>query len=121
ARLAESIVVRDPPPVNVAVVSEHDHPDVAGVVAIFGRAGATCAITRAARGATLSNASETIELPAGPAREVDPTGAGGGGGVCRPLELARGALLADAGRAAAWAAARVVEGAGVGTLPQSPL
>jgi len=117
--LADSIEVRDPPPLNVAVLSEHDHPDIEAIVGAFGRTGTTCAITRGARGATLSNASESIELPAASAREVDPTGAGDVFGVVLTLELARGAALGAAGRAAAWAAARVVEGTGLGSLPES--
>ena len=50
---------------------------------------------------------------------VDPTG--DVFGVVLTLELARGATLAAAGRAAAEAAARVVEGPGLGTLPAAQL
>jgi sugar/nucleoside kinase (ribokinase family) len=62
---------------------------------------------------------QCIDLPAAPAREVDPTGAGDVFGVVLTLELAHGKQLVAAGRAAAWAAARVVEGPGLGTLPDS--
>ena len=79
--------------------------------------GGTAAITRGARGATLIRGTESVDVPAAPAREVDPTGAGDVFGVVLTLELAYGKPLAAAGRAAAAAAARVVEGPGLGTLP----
>ena len=65
---------------------------------------------------TLFGGGERLEIPAAPAREVDPTGAGDVFGVVLTLELAAGKPLAAAGRAAAAAAARVVEGPGLGTL-----
>ena len=76
----------------------------------------TAAITRGARGATLIRGAERVDIPAAPARELDPTGAGDVFGVVLTLELARDELLLTAGRAAAEAAARVVEGPGLGTL-----
>ena len=76
----------------------------------------TAAVTRGARGAMLWTARECIDVPAAPAHEVDPTGAGDVFGVVLTLELANGKPLAAAGRAAAAAAARVVEGPGLGTL-----
>jgi len=60
-----------------------------------------------------------VEIPAAPAREVDATGAGDVFGVVLTLELAQGRPLAVAGRTAAAAAARVVEGPGLGTLSGS--
>ena len=119
ARIAETPEIQHPPGMNVAVVSEEDHPGAEGFVGRFAPGGGTCAVTRGARGATLWAPSQTIELPAAPAREVDPTGAGDVFGVVLTLELAHGKPLAAAGRAAAWAAARVVEGPGLGTLPTS--
>jgi sugar/nucleoside kinase (ribokinase family) len=106
----------DPPPLQLAVVSEEDHPDVERVAARFAAAGAVVAITRGARGATLLTSRARIEIPAAPAREVDPTGAGDVFGVVLTLRLASGAPLAEAGAAAAQAAARVVEGPGLGRL-----
>src|SRR6185369_16167564 len=99
--------------------SEEDHPGVEGLAALLVARGATVAITRGARGAKLMTATESVEIPAAPAREVDPTGAGDVFGVVLTLELARGKPLGVAGRAAAAAAARVVEGPGLGTLPDS--
>ena len=106
----------DPPRVQVAVVSEEDHPDVDQVAARFAAAGAVVAITRGARGATLFTASEQIDIPAAAAREVDPTGAGDVFGVVLTLRLSEGATLREAGNDAAVAAARVVEGPGLGRL-----
>ncbi len=65
----------------------------------------TVALTRGARGAPLIAETECVEIPAAPAREVDPTGAGDVFGVVLTLELAHGKPLAVAGRAAAAAAA----------------
>jgi len=100
-------------PFDVAIVSEEDHPDAEGAARRLAR---TAAITRGARGARLLAESDCVNIPAAPAREVDPTGAGDVFGVVLTLELARGRPLAVAGRAAAAAAARVVEGPGLGTL-----
>ena len=119
ARIAETPEIQHPPGLNVAVVSEDDHPGAEGFVGRFAPGAGTCAITRGARGATLWAPPQTMEIPAAPAREIDPTGAGDVFGVVLTLELAHGKPLAVAGRAAAWAAARVVEGPGLGTLPTS--
>jgi sugar/nucleoside kinase (ribokinase family) len=116
AALAEAPELLDPPPLNVAIVSEEDHPGAEGVAQAQVARGATAAITRGARGATVWTAKERVEVPAAPAREVDPTGAGDVFGVVLTLELARGTPLLAAGHAAAAAAARVVEGPGLGTL-----
>jgi sugar/nucleoside kinase (ribokinase family) len=102
---------------NVAIISEDDHPDAELVVRPFVDDRGVAAVTRGSRGATLSTARQRIEVPAAPAREVEPTGAGDVFGVVLTLELAGGKSLAEAGRAAAAAAARVVEGPGLGTLP----
>jgi sugar/nucleoside kinase (ribokinase family) len=118
-RLEEASVLQDPPQLNVAIASEEDHASVDQVVAAFTRAGGVWAITRGARGATIGTADARHDIPAVPAHEVDPTGAGDVFGVVLTLELARGATLPVAGRAAAAAAARVVEGPGLGTLPAS--
>lgn len=117
ALLAEAPEVQNPPILNVAIVSEEDHPGAEGVARRFLGSMGTAAITRGARGSMLWTARQCIDVPAAPAREVDPTGAGDVFGVVLTLELAHGKPLAVAGRAAAAAAARVVEGPGLGTLP----
>ena len=117
--LKDAPFLRDRPPLNVAVGSEEDHAAVEDVVAVFARRGAFWAITRGARGATIGTGAERIDVPAAAAHEVDPTGAGDVFGVVLTLELAYGKPLLAAGRSAAAAAARVVEGPGLGTLPAS--
>lgn len=113
ALLAEAL---DPPPVQLAIVSELDHPEVEAVAARFVARGATVAITRGARGATLLSPGGRLEIPAAPAHEVDPTGAGDVFGAVLTLRLSEGASLVEAGTEAAAAAARVVEGPGLGRL-----
>jgi len=101
----------DPPPVDLAVVSEEDHPEVDAVAARFVAAGSIVAVTRGARGATVlaPGRARPIAIAAAPAREVDPTGAGDTFGVVLTLGLAAGQSIEDAGARAAWAAARAVE------------
>jgi len=106
----------DPPPVDAAVVSEHDHPDVEMIARRFVERGATVAITRGARGATVLWRGERADVPASPATEVDSTGAGDVFGLVFTLRLAAGDAPPIAAGAAAQAAARVVEGPGVGRL-----
>jgi 1D-myo-inositol 3-kinase len=107
------------PPANLraAILSEEDHPDAEPIAASLAAAGVVVALTRGARGATLFSGTRRQDIPAFPAREVDPTGAGDVFGVVFALELARGASPEEAGSAAARAAAHVVEGPGLGTLP----
>ena len=105
-----------PPRLDAAVLSELDHPDAAALAARFAAAGARVAITRGARGATILDGDARLDVPAAPAVEVDPTGAGDVFGVVFALELGRGAPPKDAAVAAAAAAARVVEGPGLGRL-----
>jgi sugar/nucleoside kinase (ribokinase family) len=106
------------PRLDVAVVSEDDHPRVKEIALRLVAEGATVAVTHGARGAMLATPSGwLINIPAAPAREVDPTGAGDVFGVVLTLQLAAGVPPEPAARAAAEAAARVVEGPGLGTLP----
>jgi sugar/nucleoside kinase (ribokinase family) len=106
------------PPANLraAVLSEEDHPDAEDIAAGLAGQGLAVALTRGARGATILAGGERHELPAAPAEERDPTGAGDVFGVVFAVALARGQGAAQAGRLAARAAARVVEGPGLGTL-----
>jgi sugar/nucleoside kinase (ribokinase family) len=107
------------PPLDVAIISELDHPDAEAIAQSRVAEGGTAAITRGARGATLIRGGERVKIPAAPAREVDPTGAGDVFGVVLTLQLAWGEPLAAAGRAASAVAARVVEGPGLGTLAKA--
>jgi len=106
----------DPPPVGAAVLSEHDHPDAEAIARRFAACGAVVAITRGSRGATVLWRDSRVDVPAAPASEVDSTGAGDVFGLVFTLRLAGGATPAAAAEAAAVAAARVVEGPGIGTL-----
>ncbi len=108
-----------PPALGAAVVSELDHPDVEAIATRFAAAGASVAITRGARGATMLAAGARFDVAAVPAREVEPTGAGDVFGVVLTLRLAAGETPRAAAEGAAAAAARVVEGPGLGTLRRS--
>jgi sugar/nucleoside kinase (ribokinase family) len=106
----------EPPRLQAAIVSELDHPTVPIIAGRFAAAGAVVAVTRGAEGATVLAGGTRLDVPAVPADEVDPTGAGDVFGVVFTLRLAAGAPPAVAGAAAAAAAARVVEGPGIGRL-----
>ena len=105
-----------PPRLDAAILSEEDHPDAEAIARRFAAAGALVAITRGARGATILEGGTRADIPAAPAVETDPTGAGDVFGVVLALGLAAGATAREAAVAAAAAAARVVEGAGLGRL-----
>lgn len=115
--LDESIL--DVPGVAAAVASEVDHPDIMAFASRLVDRGTAVAITRGARGASLFHGNARVDVAAAPADERDPTGAGDVFGVVFTLQLAHGASLREAGEAAALAAARVVEGTGLGTLPRT--
>jgi 1D-myo-inositol 3-kinase len=68
----ESILRR----INVLILSELDVPDPDRLVLDWGRFIGIIVVTRAERGATVYQASTSYHLPARPARQVDPTGAG---------------------------------------------
>lgn len=106
------------PPANVraAVLSEEDHPDAEAIAGEFSSRGMVVALTRGARGATVLTTDGRTDIPAAPATEVDPTGAGDVFGVTFAVALARGRAPEEAARLAADAAARVVEGPGLGRL-----
>jgi hypothetical protein len=109
--------VSDPPAnLRAAVLSEEDHPDAEQIAARLAGRGVVVAVTRGARGATVLASGERFHVPAAPAHERDPTGAGDVFGVAFGTALARNCRPDEAARLAALAAARVVEGPGVGTL-----
>jgi len=107
----------DPPPgLDAVVFSELDHPEAEAVAERFATRVGLVALTRGAGGATLLTGGRRIEVPAEPATEVDPTGAGDVFGLVLGLGIVRGLTPVAAARKAAQAAARVVEGPGVGRL-----
>ena len=106
------------PPSNITamVFSELDHPEAEALAQHVARRGVTVALTRGRDGATLLTHGATLHVPALPSTEVDPTGAGDVFGVVLALALHRGWPLLHAAERAAGAAARVVEGPGLGNL-----
>jgi 1D-myo-inositol 3-kinase len=110
----------DPPAsLRSVVLSEEDHPSAEDIAARFSARGIFVALTRGRRGATLLCREQRIEIPAAPAQEVDPTGAGDVFGLVFGVALASGLDAAEAGRRAALAAARVVEGPALGRLAEA--
>ena len=82
----------EPPRLDVAVVSEADHPRVDDIASRLVAAGAIVAITHGACGATLVMPSGRLGVAAVPhARGREPTGAGDVFGVVLTLQLAAGA------------------------------
>ena len=76
------------------------------------------AVTRGKRGAVIRRpGAPDVTVEAFPARAVDPTGAGDVFGAALFLSLWLGQPLARAGRTAAWAAARCVQGVGTAAVP----
>lgn len=96
-----------------AVFSEHDHPDAMKIAADLARTVPIVVVTHGARGATLLQGDELHAIPASPATEVDPTGAGDVFGAVLALELGAGRPAKDAALTAAEAAARAVERQGI--------
>lgn len=109
-------ITTPPRGLGAAVFSEEDHPDSESLARHLAQSGLTVALTRSSRGATILQGDESWNVPATPAVEVDPTGAGDVFGIGLTVSLARGATAPEAARAAAAIAARVVEGPGLGNL-----
>ncbi len=108
-----------PPKGLYAVVfSELDHPDAQALARRFAEHTPVVALTRGARGATLYIHRRPHHVRADAAIEVDPTGAGDVFGLVLGLATQHGATVLQAARLAARAAARVVEGPGIGRLPE---
>ncbi len=101
---------------RAAVFSEEDHPEAEFLAEQLAQSGIIVALTRGRRGATVIQGSLRWEIPAAPAVEVDPTGAGDVFGIAFTLALSRGAAVPDAAACAAAIAARVVEGPELGRL-----
>jgi 1D-myo-inositol 3-kinase len=116
--------MQDPPRgIRAMVFSELDHPDAEGLAQHVAGRGIAVAVTRGRAGATLwtGDGREQVRIPAFPAVEVESTGAGDVFGVVFALSLSRGLDLVAAARQGARAAARAVEGPGLGNLGMEPL
>lgn len=101
---------------GAAVFSEEDHPEAEFIAEQLTRQGLIVALTRGRRGSTVRQGTQRWEIPAAPATEVDPTGAGDVFGIAITLAVSRGASAPEAAAVAASIAARVVEGPELGNL-----
>ncbi len=111
---------RAPPPgVKVAVFSVEDHPEAEALAAALAARGVVVALTRSSRGASLYTSLGVEHIDAAVAQEKEPTGAGDVFGVVFTVALERGASVRAAASLAREAAARVVEGFGLGRLPEA--
>lgn len=108
-----------PPSLRVATLSEADHPRAHALAAALAARGVIVAVTAGKHGAHVCWSKERTFVPAAPAREVDPTGAGDVFALVFGLALYAGCSPERAGELAALAAARVVEGPELGNLAQA--
>lgn len=106
------------PPSNLGAVclSIHDHPEAPALAARFAERGITVALTCGRQGASLRWGNQNVTVPAAPAHELEPTGAGDVYALVLGLALWRGQPPPQAARRAAFAAAPVVEGPDLGRL-----
>lgn len=102
--------------VRAVCFSELDHPESDALAGDFAARVDIVALTRGANGVTLYHGEHTVDVPAVPANEVDPTGAGDVFGVVFALGLHAGKTAVEAAQIAMRVAARVVEGPGLGRL-----
>jgi sugar/nucleoside kinase (ribokinase family) len=109
------LVTRPPHNLTVVVFSELDHPESERIAQLLAQQGVLVALTRSTQGVSLYT-PERIDVPAAPAVEADPTGAGDVFGLVFGLGLAQGLSPVRAAQQAVLAAARVVEGPGLGNL-----
>lgn len=105
-----------PQSLRALTLSRSDHPRSEAIARALARRGVVSALTEGRRGATIFSGSERFTVPALPAREVDPTGAGDVFSLVFGLSLWAGFAPFEAATRAALAAAHVVEGPGLGTL-----
>jgi sugar/nucleoside kinase (ribokinase family) len=108
-----------PRSLRALTLSRSDHPRAEVIARWLAARGVVTALTDGRHGATVFTGSERIEVPAAPARELEPTGAGDVFSLVFGLSLWQGYTAERAAARAALAAARVVEGPGLGTLPDA--
>ncbi|HEY6728853.1 MAG TPA: PfkB family carbohydrate kinase [Polyangiaceae bacterium] len=101
------------------VLSEEDHEAADALARELSSAERAVLVTRGARGVTCFSAGSAQHSPAPAALALDPTGAGDVFGVVYTLRRQRGDDRATAIARAQWAAARSVEGLGVGRLAEA--
>lgn len=115
-RPAPSRLIESPPQnLDAVVFSELDHPESDALARHLAAAGVLVALTRGREGVSLF-LPERVDVPAAQAVEVDPTGAGDVFGLVFGTALVHGLSPVVAAQRAVVAAARVVEGPGLGNL-----
>lgn len=107
---------RIPSPLRAVSFSASDHPAAGEIARKLAADGVPVAVTRGRRGSRVSWGQHQLHVAAEPAHQVDPTGAGDVFALIFGLSLWAGFGPAESARRAALAAARVVEGPGLGTL-----
>lgn len=105
------------PALDAAFLSLEDVGGRRGLAATYARHCPLLVLTEGARGATLYDHGRPCRVPAFPAREVDPTGAGDVFAAAFLLRLSEGATPPVAAHFAAAAAALSVQGAGIAAIP----
>jgi len=108
------------PSLSAAFLSEEDVGPRPGLVEEYAARCPLLVLTRGKRGAVLFQAGRPELVPAFPATEVDPTGAGDVFAAAFLLRLAEGVEAREAARFAAAAAALSVQGPGVEAVPDRP-
>ncbi len=101
---------------RVACFSASDHSSAASIAERLPALGVVVAMTEGRAGARVTWGQQAAQIAPVPAREIDPTGAGDVFALVFGLSLWAGHEPPEAGRRAALAAARVVEGPGLGRL-----
>ena len=107
------------PSIDVLTFSELDHPDADQLAREFNQTIPTVAVTRGSQGATIYDGGKAFDVRTTAAVEVDPTGAGDVFAMVLGLSIHAGHSTVRAAELACEAGARVVEGPGLGHLPQS--
>jgi hypothetical protein len=110
---------RIPSSLRAVSFSASDHPGAAELSRELAAGGVRVAVTRGRRGARVAWDGGEGWVPAEPAQQLDPTGAGDVFALIFGLSSWAGKEPLEAARRAALAAARVVEGPGLGTLAEA--
>src|SRR5205085_6796846 len=105
------------PPLDVVVLSEEDVAGDAGAVDAYRERARIVVLTRGARGATVYAGQGVLHVPACPAHEVDPTGAGDAFAAAFAIRYQQEKDLLGAARFAAATASCVVEAPGGSAIP----
>jgi sugar/nucleoside kinase (ribokinase family) len=105
------------PPLDVVVVSEEDVAGDVGAVDAYRKRARIVVLTRGAQGATVYAGRGVLHVPACPAHEVDPTGAGDAFAAAFAIRYHKEKDLLGAARFAAATASCVVEAPGGSAIP----